>query len=313
MSMKKSRLYLLCGGGALVLLASLVLVAGILAGESALHPARWPLTSANRSSALAVAQRTQASLEDVSIPAADGVILRGWAMRPALSNGDAVILLHGHGHNRSADLGQAEIFLRHGYSVLLPDAREHGESGGSIATFGVLESNDIRRWYDWLQAREHPHCIDGLGTSMGAAMILEAMRSTPGFCAVVADAPFDSFREVSYERSGQKYGHHDGLGRTLFRPVIDIGYLWVRLRYGIDMEEASPDRTVAQTQVPALLIHGTADTNLPIRHSRLIMADNPGRPNLQLWEVPGAEHCKSINVDPIGYEQHVIGWFQSHR
>ena len=37
-------------------------------------------------------------------------------------------------------VGQCELLLRHGFAVLLPDARPHGISGGDIATYGVMES-----------------------------------------------------------------------------------------------------------------------------------------------------------------------------
>ena len=149
---------------------------------------------------------------------------------------------------------------------------------------------------------------------MGAAMILEAMRTTPGLCAVVADAPFDSFREVSYERLSQDFGAGEWLGRTLLRPIVDIGFLYVRLRYGVDMEAASPDAVVASSRVPVLLIHGEADTNLPIRHSRLIVEHSLLRqPMVVFWAVPGAEHCKAQEVEPVLYERRVIDWFEMHR
>jgi pimeloyl-ACP methyl ester carboxylesterase len=42
-------------------------------------------------------------------------------------------------------LSYAALLLSRGYSVLLPDARAHGESAGPIATYGVLEAEDIHR------------------------------------------------------------------------------------------------------------------------------------------------------------------------
>ena len=46
------------------------------------------------------------------------------------------------------------MLLRHGYATLIPDARAHGRSGGNIPTYGVLEADDIRRWFDLIQ---NPH------------------------------------------------------------------------------------------------------------------------------------------------------------
>ena len=116
--------------------------------------------------------RNHAELTEASIAANDGVTLRGWSIRPRRGNGDAVILLHGHTDNRAGMLGNADLLLRHGYAVLLPDARGHGASGGDLATYGVKEADDIRRWFDWIEQAEAPRCIDGLGESMGAALLL---------------------------------------------------------------------------------------------------------------------------------------------
>jgi pimeloyl-ACP methyl ester carboxylesterase len=159
----------------------LCLAIGIVAGEWALHPWRRPLTPEDKALALIIAQRNRASLSDISIVAADGVQLRGWSMRPIAANGNAVILLHGVGDNRMGMLGYADLLLSRGYAILLPDARAHGESGGELATYGVKESGDVRRWYDWIERTEFPRCIDGLGNSMGAALLLESLRTTPGF------------------------------------------------------------------------------------------------------------------------------------
>ncbi len=188
----------------------LCLVIGIVAGEWALHPWRRALGPEDEALAQAIAQRNHASLNDVSIAAADGVRLRGWSLRPIASNGNAVILLHGVGDNRMGMLGYADLLLGHGYAILLPDARAHGESGGDLATYGVKEAGDVRRWYDWLETAESPRCIDGLGNSMGAALLLESLQTTSGFCAVVAESPFANFREASYDRLGQWSGRDPG-------------------------------------------------------------------------------------------------------
>ena len=78
-------------------------------------------------------------------------------------------------------VGYGEILLRHHFSVLMLDARAHGESGGQIATYGLLEGDDIHRWFQWLLQKEHPSCIFGFGESMGAAQILQALTTEPRF------------------------------------------------------------------------------------------------------------------------------------
>jgi len=241
------------------------------------------------------------------------VTLRGWTLRPVTGNGDAVILLHGQSDNWRGMLGYADMLLRHGYEVVLPNARSHGASGGELATYGVKEARDLRRWFDWVQKNDAPRCIDGLGESMGAALLLESLRTTPGFCAVVAECPFASFREASYDRLAAKLGAGAWLGRTLLRPAVEAGFLYARLRYGVDLDQDSPEDAVAASKVPVLLIHGKLDRNLSPWHSELIMKRSAGRiPAVVLWEPADAGHTGAAGAEPQEYERRVIGWFAGH-
>jgi hypothetical protein len=298
---------------AVALWAAVSAAAGILAAELALHPGRRALGPEDEQRAQAVAARNHARLAEVSIAAADGAMLRAWSIRPLRGNGDAVILLHGHTDNRAGMLGNADLLLRHGYAVLLPDARAHGESGGNLATYGVKEAGDVRSWFDWIERSEAPRCIDGLGESMGAAQLLQSLRAAPGFCAVAAESSFASFREASYDRMGEKMDAGAWAGRTLLRPAVEAGLLYARWRYGVDLEQATPESAVAASSVPVLLIHGRKDANLPPRHSERILARSSSRiPAVVLWEPAEAEHCGAAGAEPEEFERRVIGWFESH-
>ncbi|MGA3161903.1 MAG: alpha/beta fold hydrolase [Terracidiphilus sp.] len=289
------------------------MVIGVVASEWALHPWRRALTPEAEAQAQAVTARNHATLTDVAITAGDGAILRGWSIRPLHGNGDTVILLHGVADNRAAMLGYADLLLHHGYAVLLPDARRHGASGGNLATYGIMEADDIRRWYDWIEQAEAPRCIDGLGNSMGAALLLESLPATPGFCAIVVESPFTNLREASYDRLAERLYAGAWLGRTLLRPAVETGFLYTRWKYGLNMEQASPENAVAASYVPILLIHGLKDTNLPPRHSEMIVAHNRTRiPALELWEPAQARHTGAAAAEPQEYERRLIGWFASH-
>ncbi len=288
---------------------SLCTVVGIVAVEGALHPPRLPLRPVDIEQAEVIAAQDHAVLAEATVNARDGAVLRAWSIRPLASNGDAVILLHGQGDNREGMLGPADMLLRNGYAVLLPDARAHGASGGRLGTYGVLEADDVRRWFDWLRLSESPHCIDGLGDSMGAAELLRSLDAEDRFCAVVAECAFATFSEAGYDRLGQQFSTGPWLGRTLLRPALVFGIAYARLRYEVDFGKADPAGAVAATQVPVLLIHGLADTNLPPRHSEMIKAANPA---VVLWEPAGADHCGASSVAPEEYERRVVGWFASH-
>lgn len=171
-------------------------------------------------------------------------MLRAWSIHAAHPNGGAVILLHGMADTREGVAGYAFTFLRHGYSVLLPDSRAHGVSGGDAATYGVLERDDVRRWAQW-QRPQTPGCEYLFGESMGAAIAIQASAVTPGICAVVTESSFASFYEIANDRISQYTGMGLWFPRTIAAPARDLALLYGALRFHVDLADASPVRAIA--------------------------------------------------------------------
>ena len=295
---------------AVVVVFTLHTLAAIFLCELAVHFPRKPLNAKLRSLAESGALQFGANLEDVQVTSYDGVILSAWFFRPRQGNGSAVVMLHGHGDNREGMLGFAPIFLRRKYAVLIPDARAHGESGGNLESYGRDESRDLSRWVDWLSAQDQRGCIYGLGESLGAAILLQSLSRESRFCSAVAESPFASFREVAYDRMGQRLGAGAWMGRTLFGPLVSEAFLCARWRYGIDFDKETPAKSAASTQVPVLLIHGTQDFNIPLRHCEAILKNHSGV--MEFWQVPGAGHTGAFGREPEEFERRVTGWFSRY-
>ena len=196
--------------------------------------------------------------------------------------------------------------MREGYTLLLPDSRGHGASGGGIITYGVREAEDIHRWADLLLREPGIERLYGLGQSMGAAILLQAAVREPRFRALVADCPFVSFEEIAQDRLAQ-----NGIPtRTLSWPLVEIGFAYMRVRYGVSLWHASPLNALRRTRAPVLLIHGLADDNIAPRHSRELHQANSAI--TELWEVPRAGHAGSFSTQPADYRRYVLHWFGSH-
>jgi uncharacterized protein len=133
-----------------------------------------------------------------------------------------------------------------------------------------------------------------MGESMGAAILLQSVREETGFCAVVAESSFASFRQIAYVRVGQFVGTGTWLGRVALRPAVELAFLDGRITRGVSLTEASPENAVAGSHVPILLIHGLLDDNIPFQQSERIHARKPA--DITLWEVPGARHCGAVSV-----------------
>jgi pimeloyl-ACP methyl ester carboxylesterase len=293
----------------LFLYFALCTIGGIYLAEGTLHPARRPLTADETTTMRQAARTLDAELADATITTSDNITLRAWIIHPHHPNGDAVLLLHGLGDNRIGMTGYAQLLLAHGFSVLLPDSRAHGASGGPLATYGLLERNDIHQWFDFLAAQDHPHCIFGFAESMGAAQLLQSLDTHPQFCAIAAESPFANFREIAYDRMGQPFHLGPWVGRTILRPLVEVAFLRARLKYHLNLQHISPEDSVALTTIPILLIHGQIDSNIPVRHSQIIHERNP---NAELWEVPAADHCGAISTAPQEFEHRLLHWFRPH-
>lgn len=294
---------------ALVLYLALCIAGGIYLADGTLHPARRPLTEDEVAAMRDSVGSLDADLADASIHTPDNATLRAWTIYPHHPNRNAVVLLHGLGDNRIGVTGYAQLLVAHGFIVRLPDARAHGTSDGPLATFGLLERNDIHQWFDFLSAQYHPPCIFALGESMGAAQLLQSLDTRPHFCAVVAESPFANFREIAYDRMGQPFHLGPWVGRTLLRPLVEVAFLRARLKYHLKMDEISPEDSAAATTIPVFLIHGQIDSNIPVRHSLRIHAHAP---NTILWEVPAADHCGAISTAPQEFERRLFGWLTGY-
>lgn len=276
----------------------------IFVAEGAVH--LWVHPQPDPAAADRVSRIADSTWQSAAVAGADGARLSAWIFTPRRPNGSAVILLHGVNDTRRGVLLHARYLLQAGFTVLAPDSRGHGASGGSLLTYGVREGSDVHAWADWLFGNRPIERLYGLGESMGAAILLQSLPGEPRFRAVVAECPFSTFEQVAYYR----LEHISGLGRWASWPTVQAGFLYVHLRYGVDLKQASPAAAIRATQVPILLIHGLRDVNIPPHHSEILHAVNPL--TTRLWLVPGAVHVSAVGACPEEYVRNVVEWFRSH-
>ena len=316
----------------------LAAVGGWVAGPAFLHPIRRELTPDLIREADASFAVTGSTRENFEVFAPDGVLLRGWKVRPKNPNGSWVILFHGVADNRVGVVGQSEFLLRAGYSILMMDARAHGASGGPIATYGWLERNDTRAIIDALLASETnawqisvqmgwpkrippprtpsnlagvpvptrpPLHLFALGESMGAGIVLQSAAVDPRIEAVVAEAPFANLREASYDYAGLR--KYPWLGKTLFAPGTWTLLYRDQKISGLPVADVSPVKAVSSRAFPVLLICDEKDDALPCRHAEMIYA--AARGPKQLWVVPGAFHTAAYGFAPEEFRRRVLTFF----
>jgi pimeloyl-ACP methyl ester carboxylesterase len=271
-------------------------------GPFILHPQRHEITADQIAAADQAFAREEAKREDLVVTARDGVVLRGWKICAQKPNGKWVLLLHGRSQNRLSMLGYANFLLSSGYSVVMMDARAHGESGGTISTYGHLERYDVSAVLDALSASENVSHAYAFGESMGAAVALQAAAIDPRIEAVVAEGAFRNLHEVMFDYAGLRWSAL--LGKTVFRPAAILAVHEAEQQGGFRFDDVSPEASVAMRKFPVMLICGLSDHNIPRRHAEAIYTAASGPK--ELWLVPGARHQGAMQTAPREFQLRVL-------
>jgi dienelactone hydrolase len=235
--------------------------------------------------------------DDVEFPATDGVTLSGWYIRP--ENGAAVVLLHGAGSTRSAVLDHAVVLARHGYGVLLFDARGHGRSGGRAMDFGWHGDEDIGGAVAYLAGQPGVDAIGAVGMSMGGEEAIGALASEPRLGAVVAEG-------ATGRVAGDKAWLRDEYGiRGWLQAPID----WITYTVTDVLTEAAPPptlrRAVDASARPVLLITA-GDVPDETRAGQHIASASPR--TVDVWEVPDTGHTEALDTHPQEWEARVTAF-----
>jgi pimeloyl-ACP methyl ester carboxylesterase len=200
------------------------------------------------------------------------------------------------------------MFLTQGYSVLVPDSRAHGRSGGEFVTYGLMERYDVIGWARWMRTAGCRK-IYGLGESLGASILIQAAAVEPVFTAIVAECPYADLREIGEYRVRQALRIPAFISSPAARVLVSTGMLYAALVDGLDLWQVSPIESIAQTSTPILLIHGLNDVDTPPSNSQRLAASNPRDP---LWLVPNAKHIGASSAAPDEFRRRVLGWFAAH-
>lgn len=241
--------------------------------------------------------------EDVELTTTDGVALSGWYVRSR--NGAAVVLAHGAGSTRSGALDQAVVLARHGYGVLLFDARGHGRSDGRAMDFGWYGDEDMAAAVSFLTARPDVDRgrIGVVGLSMGGEEALGAAAADGRIRAVVAEG-------AGHRQAADKAWLSDQLGaRGWFQEQVErLTYALTDLLTDADPPIALRDAVAATAPRPVLLIAGGAAHD-ERTESRYIAEGSPD--TVEVWVVPGAGHTAGLETDPAEWEQRVTDFLDA--
>jgi hypothetical protein len=231
--------------------------------------------------------------EEVTIPTSDGLRLAAWYVPSR--NGAAVVSYP----TRQGKPAQARMLARHGYGLLLVDARGYDGSEGDPNLFGWEGPKDIDAAVAWLRRRPdvEPSRIGGIGFSVGGEAMLQAAASNTGLRAVVSEgAGVRSVREDVLRGPRGWFALPQSALQTAAVAVLS---------------ETRPPPSLADVVPriaprPVLLIHaGRGGGGEELNPTYYRAAAQPKA----IWEIPEAGHVAGFEARPREYERRVVGFF----
>ena len=241
----------------------------------------------------------QIPFEAVTIRSFDGLTLYGRYYH--MKDGAPVkIIFHGYRSMALRDCaGGFALSRKLGMNVLAVDQRAHGNSGGHVITFGVMERRDCLSWIRYINGRFGNHTpIILSGLSMGAATVImaAALPLPANVKCILADSPYSAPDEIIWQVCKDRH-----FPVKLVYPFIRFA---ARVFAGFNLEQYSATAAASVSPVPILLLHGDDDRFVPCEMSHHIHEMSNGCTKLVTFMDAG--HGLSYIVEPERYEQTVL-------
>lgn len=241
--------------------------------------------------------------EEFWINGADQQRLHAWLIPATGLVRGTILYLHGVGDNKISGLRLAKVFQARHFNVLMYDSRAHGKSGGGFCTYGYYEKYDVAKAIDILQEKKTISLgpIGVFGTSMGAAVAVQAASLEKRIRAVVAEGCFTNLRTITVDY--QK--------RLLWMPWHFLRNVAMKRSEYIahfSHHDVSPLRALAEVHVPILFIHGKSDTFIKYKYSEQLFA--AAHEPKELYLIEGADHTNIHAVAHKAYEDRLVSFFE---
>ncbi len=252
-------------------------------------------------------QTHQFVFSNVQFPTVNGYKLPGWLVKTSDNNmgaaKGAIVLVPAGGGDRREMTRYISYYLGQHLDVLTIDMSCQGESpctGAHGLTYGQRESGDVFSAYTYLTA-SYPK-VYAMGTSVGAASILTALPEMPKLAGVIAENPYESFKDLLTEtkesKSTPKWFLNKMINTTLSRGHFD----------GL----ASPKNALplAKANVPIMFIHSTKDTTVPSHQSSDLAKLYTGPSTV--WLPNYGSHAEIWSANSADYEAHVTAFLNAN-
>jgi len=218
--------------------------------------------------------------EDVELKTEDGVRLSAWWMPNGKPNRPPVVILHGLGASKAHMIDYILLAQEQGNPTLAIDFRGHGGSDPSLTSIGFYESRDAVTAMKFVRERGAGNPVLW-GTSMGAVSALLAAARDGSAAGVIADAPFDTYRNTVLHHAKLMYGLSE-------YPLVAMAFPMIEQRARFRIDDVDCLQAAGEIRAPLLVLAAEKDTRMPIPVVRSVY-DRAAGPK-EFWVIPGEGH-----------------------
>lgn len=241
-------------------------------------------------------------IEKCSIKSLDGLNLVGYFIE---RNSDkTAIVVHGFGGNYKDMQQHCKMFYDRNFNILAVENRAHGESEGRCVGFGFLDRLDLLKWIEFLNEKNPEAQIVMFGLSMGGTAVCSlAGENLPNnVVAIISDCAFSNGdKQISYVIRKYK-----GIGKILKKHL----YSYIKNLHSFDMMQVDAVKSVKNTKIPILFIHGDCDKFVPVENLYDLFNATPE--NLrEKYIVEGATHGMAYSVAGVLYEKKIMDFLKN--
>jgi alpha-beta hydrolase superfamily lysophospholipase len=229
-------------------------------------------------------------IENVTLTSQDGVSIEAWYTP---NEGDrAVILLAGIGAERRQTVRHGEYYVQLGYTVLMPDLRASGNSGGDVVSMGWFERYDLEACRKFLVEKGYKH-IGADGISLGAATICYSLQDNPDWAFIVL--------ESAYHCIDSALEHRLDLFHVPHFAALPVQWFTERI-VGVSPEMLRPIDYMPLCTAPALIMAGDSEAELPLYETEALF-EKCGAPLKRLHVFKGGRHQNFLKFFPDEYKE----------
>jgi uncharacterized protein len=214
-----------------------------------------------------------------------GEVLAMWWLPHADPQAPTLLYLHGTFRNLYQNMPKIVSLRQAGYAVVAVDYRGWGDSTALVPSEATIHADAQKAWAELQRRQPDPMRRVVYGHSMGGAVavaLASGLKHGSDYAALVLESTFTRMPDVASEAG-----------------------FWGRIAGAATTLEFDSLSRIGRVDAPILMLHGTADTTVPVQLGRRLRDAAPV--GVRWVEVPGGTHSRLNTEAPDLYQQALRG------